>query len=367
MACAPARAMQRISLARSLVPASSPSSLVTGADATIAGRSRMPAQVSIIAQSGNPSSSALAASRSAGCETLGSTTASNARTCHRSAIVGTPGRIERVDPNEQRALAEPAGRCRDDGLIARSLFQLGRDRILEIEDHHVAFEAPRLLNARAFEAGMNKALRYGRTVIGAAPANAVARLQEVRAPRASQLPRPIARTASTAARARGKGRAMTIASMTALWRSAARFLGTFARFAGMRGWIAVGLVGFSAILDGAGLVLLIPIVDAVVSPGRRTSADTRHLRHARRAQRDGPARRADRRLRRRLGGPRAGALCAGHAARCCFRAISPSMSATGSSSRLHPRPGAGSPRSAMPASPAWSASRSTGSDRAPSS
>lgn len=60
---------------------------------------------------------------------------------------------------------------------------------------------------------------------------------------------------------------MTIASMTTLWRSAARFFGTFARFAGIRGWIAVGLVGLGAILDGAGLVLLIPIVDAVVSPG----------------------------------------------------------------------------------------------------
>jgi len=60
---------------------------------------------------------------------------------------------------------------------------------------------------------------------------------------------------------------MTIASMTALWRSASRFCSAFARFAGMRGWLAAALVGVSAVLDGAGLVLLIPIVDAVVSPG----------------------------------------------------------------------------------------------------
>ncbi len=60
---------------------------------------------------------------------------------------------------------------------------------------------------------------------------------------------------------------MTLASMTALWRSAARFFEAFARFAGVRGWVAAGLVGLSAVLDGAGLVLLIPIVDAVVNPG----------------------------------------------------------------------------------------------------
>ncbi|MDB5706023.1 MAG: transporter, ATP-binding/permease protein, partial [Sphingomonas bacterium] len=59
---------------------------------------------------------------------------------------------------------------------------------------------------------------------------------------------------------------MNLASITALWRPAIGFLGTFARFAGVRGWIAGGLVGFAAILDGAGIVLLIPIVEAVVSP-----------------------------------------------------------------------------------------------------
>lgn len=65
---------------------------------------------------------------------------------------------------------------------------------------------------------------------------------------------------------------MTLASGIALWRPTRRFLGAFARFAGTRGWIAAGLVGFSAILEGAGIVLLIPIVEAVVSP------DGGHLR-----------------------------------------------------------------------------------------
>ena len=59
---------------------------------------------------------------------------------------------------------------------------------------------------------------------------------------------------------------MNLASVTALWRPALAFLGTFARFAGRRGWIAIGLVGFAALLDGAGIILLIPIVEAVVSP-----------------------------------------------------------------------------------------------------
>ena len=59
---------------------------------------------------------------------------------------------------------------------------------------------------------------------------------------------------------------MNLASVTALWRPAIAFLGTFARFAGRRGWIAVSLVGFAALLDGAGIILLIPIVEAVVSP-----------------------------------------------------------------------------------------------------
>lgn len=59
---------------------------------------------------------------------------------------------------------------------------------------------------------------------------------------------------------------MTSASMKALWRQAALFFAAFARFAGARGWIAAAMVGLSAILDGMGLVLLIPIVEAVVSP-----------------------------------------------------------------------------------------------------
>jgi ATP-binding cassette subfamily C protein len=56
------------------------------------------------------------------------------------------------------------------------------------------------------------------------------------------------------------------ASITTLWAQAIAFLGHFARFAGMRTWGAIGLVAFSAILDGANIVLLIPILEVVVSP-----------------------------------------------------------------------------------------------------
>ena len=56
------------------------------------------------------------------------------------------------------------------------------------------------------------------------------------------------------------------AAITRLWAQAAAFLGNFTHFAGMRTWKAIGLVAFAAVLDGAGIVLLIPILDAVVSP-----------------------------------------------------------------------------------------------------
>jgi ABC-type multidrug transport system fused ATPase/permease subunit len=60
-----------------------------------------------------------------------------------------------------------------------------------------------------------------------------------------------------------------------LLRATRAFFGSFARYAGHKGWVAGGLVGLAAILDGAGLLLLIPIIDAVVgSPGKpsRTTA-----------------------------------------------------------------------------------------------
>lgn len=61
----------------------------------------------------------------------------------------------------------------------------------------------------------------------------------------------------------------------ALLRATGDFVGAFAGYAGVKGWIAAGLVGSAAILDGAGLVLLIPIIEAVVTRGdhpSRTSA-----------------------------------------------------------------------------------------------
>ncbi|MFA5962613.1 MAG: ABC transporter ATP-binding protein [Sphingomonas sp.] len=60
-----------------------------------------------------------------------------------------------------------------------------------------------------------------------------------------------------------------------LLRATRAFFGSFARYAGHKGWLAGGLVGLAAILDGAGLLLLIPIIDAVVAtPGKpsRTAA-----------------------------------------------------------------------------------------------
>jgi len=59
-----------------------------------------------------------------------------------------------------------------------------------------------------------------------------------------------------------------------LLRATRDFFGSFARYAGMRGWIAAGLVGLGALLDGAGLLLLIPIIDAVVSPSGKPSPTT---------------------------------------------------------------------------------------------
>ena len=56
-----------------------------------------------------------------------------------------------------------------------------------------------------------------------------------------------------------------------LLRATRDFFGSFAHFAGTRGWIAGGLVGLAAVLDGAGLLLLIPIIDAVVSSSGKPS------------------------------------------------------------------------------------------------
>lgn len=60
-----------------------------------------------------------------------------------------------------------------------------------------------------------------------------------------------------------------------LLRATRAFFGSFGRYAGIKGWVAGGLVGLAALLDGAGLLLLIPIIDAVVAaPGKpsRTTA-----------------------------------------------------------------------------------------------
>lgn len=56
-----------------------------------------------------------------------------------------------------------------------------------------------------------------------------------------------------------------LSAMTALWASAGAFIGNFARFSGRRLWTSIGLVAFAAVVDGAGVMLLLPIIDAVVS------------------------------------------------------------------------------------------------------
>ncbi|MEN2790628.1 ABC transporter ATP-binding protein [Sphingomonas oligophenolica] len=56
-----------------------------------------------------------------------------------------------------------------------------------------------------------------------------------------------------------------VSSMIALWGSAGAFMGNFARFSGRRLWTSIALVAFAAIVDGAGLLLLLPIIDVVVS------------------------------------------------------------------------------------------------------
>lgn len=50
-----------------------------------------------------------------------------------------------------------------------------------------------------------------------------------------------------------------------VWRPAVAFVRVFSGFAGRRGLVATGLVAAGAVLDGAGLLLLIPILDSVVT------------------------------------------------------------------------------------------------------
>ncbi|QNA82831.1 ABC transporter ATP-binding protein [Sphingomonas sp. So64.6b] len=54
--------------------------------------------------------------------------------------------------------------------------------------------------------------------------------------------------------------------MASPWRSAAAFAGAFTGYARWRGWLAAGLVGTGALLEGVSVLLLIPILSVVVSP-----------------------------------------------------------------------------------------------------
>ncbi len=55
------------------------------------------------------------------------------------------------------------------------------------------------------------------------------------------------------------------AGIASVWQPATAFVRVFSDFAGRRGWIATGLVAAGAVLDGVGLLLLIPILDSVVT------------------------------------------------------------------------------------------------------
>ena len=57
----------------------------------------------------------------------------------------------------------------------------------------------------------------------------------------------------------------TPAGLGSVWQPAAAFVRVFVGFAGRQGWIATGLVAAGAVLDGVGLLLLIPILDSVVT------------------------------------------------------------------------------------------------------
>lgn len=57
-------------------------------------------------------------------------------------------------------------------------------------------------------------------------------------------------------------------ALAAIWRPSARFAATLARDAGARGRVAVLLVAAAAIVDGLGLLLIIPILERVAGGGR---------------------------------------------------------------------------------------------------
>ena len=89
-----------------------------------------------------------------GVETFGTRMASGAACAAAVEVVDVPGRVDAVDAHDHLARAEAAGLDRLHHLRARRRLAVGRDRILQVEDHPSAGRLRAFSMARAFDPGM---------------------------------------------------------------------------------------------------------------------------------------------------------------------------------------------------------------------
>ena len=135
----------RVSLARSLVPMTKPASRVSESCASAASALmlKIASGVSIIAQTRVFRSHFMSSRRwptRSSCfdpADLGHQDPVRPGVGGGVEIVGMPGRVDAVDPDEHLALTEAAGLHRVGDLLAGLLLGLGRHRVLEIEDHAI--------------------------------------------------------------------------------------------------------------------------------------------------------------------------------------------------------------------------------------